>query len=303
MNTPEKKTNPDYKVNPKKSAQFAQRCVFSVVAIVIITILIKLSFSSFGVIFGLGLAILLCAALWEYYNIAIVKGFRPLVLPGLICAFVYIMTTYFTVKGATFSILPSLVLVLSLLFLFLYNFYYKSAQPLVNLAITLFGLAYVVIPLTCILNITYFFSSTQLQDGRYWLVYLIATTKMCDIGGYFIGKQWGTQPLAPLISPKKTVEGAVAGFFFAVITSLFMWIMAQLFFEEAFRITLWQSIWLGAIIGIVSQIGDLSESLIKRDGGVKDSNELPGVGGILDMVDSLIFTTPLVYLFLYSQII
>ena len=121
---------------------------------------------------------------------------------------------------------------------------------------------------------------------------------MTDTGGFFIGKKFGKEKLAPYISPKKTWEGALGGFVAAIFSSIAVVFFASIFDPEAFGLTLWQSIWLGAGIGICAQIGDLSESLLKRDGGIKDSNQVPGLGGMLDIVDSLVFSAPLVYIFL-----
>lgn len=125
---------------------------------------------------------------------------------------------------------------------------------------------------------------------------------MTDMGAFFVGKKLGRHQLAAQISPKKTVEGAIGGLVTAVISSalippLASWIDSPF----ALQVTLWQTLILGCLIGILSQIGDLGESLLKRDAGIKDSNQLPGLGGVLDMIDSLVFTLPLGYFFLYTH--
>ena len=135
-----------------------------------------------------------------------------------------------------------------------------------------------------------------LDDGRLWIAYLISVTKMTDIGGYFFGNLWGKEKLAPCLSPQKTWIGAIFGFISAIIASLVFFAVSV--FVPSFDLTLKASIFLGMLVGIASQLGDLAESLLKRDAKAKDSNSIPGIGGVLDLIDSLLFTTPVVYLFL-----
>jgi len=117
-----------------------------------------------------------------------------------------------------------------------------------------------------------------------------AMVMLTDTGAYYVGRSFGRRKLAPLISPGKTVEGAIGGFIFAVITGP---LCRLVFFPE---INLLQSVLLGAAIGIVGQIGDLAESLLKRAAEVKDSGALlPGHGGMLDRIDSILFCAPVLY--------
>ena len=170
-----------------------------------------------------------------------------------------------------------------------------------NLAITLFGIIYLTLPISCALRINYFFPEQAAQDGRLWLAYVLLVTKMTDIGAYFCGKTLGKNKLAPSISPKKTIEGALGGLGAALITSLIFTLLASTL--TIFPMSFLQSIWIGIAMSVLAQLGDLSESLLKRDAGVKDSSHLPGLGGMLDIVDSLIFTLPLMYLLLKMEII
>lgn len=273
---------------------FQQRLITSLIAIVIVAIiLIKSHTPLFTAVFVIASAAVICAALWEYYHITVLKGFKPLANLGIACSAIYVVSAF--VGAQTDNLLPFLILIISLLAAFLYLFIFPQPQPITNLAITVFGFAYITLTLACFIYINY--SYGHHEDGRWWIFYALITTKMTDTGGYFIGKRFGRKPLAPAISPKKTREGALGGFLFAVVTSFLVWICAHTF-GASFSMTLWQSIWLGAIIGVVAQFGDLAESLLKRDAGIKDSSNLPGLGGVLDVVDSLIFTTPLVYIFM-----
>lgn len=249
-------------------------------------------------LFALATAALIGAAVWEYCQIAKVKGFRPMTSIGVGCAMTYVLATFLTTLASEALLLPNIILGLTLLLLFIY-FFAEGSDPFANLAITSFAIIYLVVPLSCWLNINYFFPDGAPQDGRWWLLYLLCITKATDIGAYFSGKIFGRKKLAPYISPQKTWIGAIGGLATAIIAS-FLFHRLSLS-GVAFTLPLQTSLCLGALIGVLAQIGDLAESLLKRDAGVKDSNQLPGLGGMLDMVDSLVFTTPLVYLYLLAK--
>jgi phosphatidate cytidylyltransferase len=129
--------------------------------------------------------------------------------------------------------------------------------------------------------------------GGYTIISLFATIWICDTAAYFGGLTLGKHKLFERVSPKKTWEGAAFGFVFAILTM----IAAKYLVLE--HLALGHCIAVGIIVGTFGQIGDLAESLLKRDAGVKDSSALiPGHGGIFDRFDSLIFVSPLVYLYL-----
>jgi phosphatidate cytidylyltransferase len=147
-------------------------------------------------------------------------------------------------------------------------------------------------------------------DGRFGmlaLVSLIATVKMSDTGQYFVGRLIGRHKLAPLVSPGKTWEGAIGGFIFAIGTAwlIFAWAAPRMVDVPVtsmplsatpiggIRITLFALAVAGAGL-----LGDLAESMLKRDAGVKDSSTwMPGFGGVLDLLDSLFGAAPVAYLF------
>ncbi len=127
-----------------------------------------------------------------------------------------------------------------------------------------------------------------------WLFFLIAVTKATDTFAYFVGKRYGHNYFVPKLSPKKTIEGALGGLAAAIITALL--------FLPLFPHSSWVELsLLGLSLGVAAEFGDLAESLLKRDANIKDSNVLPGFGGVLDIVDSLIFTTPLLYCYLKAK--
>lgn len=130
----------------------------------------------------------------------------------------------------------------------------------------------------------------NLEMGREWVFFGLFTTFANDTCAFFCGRTWGRKPLAPSISPGKTWQGAIGGGIAAVIVSVALKAVLQL------PSTYLQVSLLGCLVSIFAQLGDLLESLFKRNAGVKDSSKLlPGHGGILDRIDSLIFTGFIVY--------
>lgn len=275
-----------------------QRLIVSFFGIVILLIVIFLSDQHiFKLLFAALTAGVISLALWEYYTIARNKGFQPLIKIGIIGSLFFIAATFLKTQFSA-KMLPEIVLGFTLVASFAYYFI-KGSDPFVNLAITGFGILYLVLPLSYIIDINYFVSEPIVRDGRWCLIYLLCVTKVTDAAAFFVGKKIGTTQLSPYISPKKTWEGALGGLLGALIISILYYAFLRHFFElPPFNITFFQSVWLALLISIAAQFGDLSESLLKRDVGVKDSSRLPGLGGMLDVVDSLVFTAPLMYIFL-----
>jgi phosphatidate cytidylyltransferase len=130
--------------------------------------------------------------------------------------------------------------------------------------------------------------------GMQYVFFLFIIIWMLDTGAMYFGHKFGRNPLASMVSPKKTLEGAVGGSATAIVTAI---ICKMIFMRSAMSFS--EAAVLGLLISIVSQFSDLAESVIKRDVGVKDSaNLLPGHGGMLDRFDSFLFTSPLLYYYL-----
>lgn len=128
------------------------------------------------------------------------------------------------------------------------------------------------------------------EQGAYWVIFVLAIGMVGDTAGYFVGRAWGRHQLAPRVSPKKSVEGAVAIFLASVATGY----VCHLVLLRSVPVE--HVLVLAAAMGIVGQIGDLCESLFKRAFGVKDSGWIiPGHGGVLDRIDSLLFPAIVVY--------
>ena len=126
--------------------------------------------------------------------------------------------------------------------------------------------------------------------GRDWLLFALLATFATDTGAFLAGRTLGRHRMAPSISPNKTWEGSFGGFTLAVGIALALDPLLQL------SVPIWQTALCGAAIGVVAQIGDLAESRLKRARGIKDTGRiLPGHGGLLDRLDSIVFTVPLMY--------
>ncbi|MCG9967775.1 phosphatidate cytidylyltransferase [Pelotomaculum terephthalicicum JT] len=183
---------------------------------------------------------------------------------------------------------PTITIILFLELIAIVAFYPRYS--LLDIAGTLMGTLYV--GLMC-----YFYLISTLPDGGTWLIFMFACTWASDTFAFFIGKAFGRKRIAPVISPKKTLEGASGGLLGSVI-------IAYLFGIVYPFLPLPKLLLLGFMLGIAAGVGDLLESAFKRQAGLKDSSALiPGHGGILDRFDSALFTAPLVYYFVRLFII
>lgn len=183
-----------------------------------------------------------------------------------------------------------LFIVLALFFLILMQFKRRDNHGvIVDISTTLFGILYVSWFFSFLIKIRY------LPDGLGYLALLLLITKLGDIGAFLVGSKWGKHPLLPRISPKKTIEGAIGGLVFSILGAL----ASKTFLPFDYG----QLLIIAIGLAILGQLGDLSESLLKRDCQVKDSgNIFPGMGGVLDEIDSLLFSAPVFYFYLSSII-
>jgi phosphatidate cytidylyltransferase len=132
----------------------------------------------------------------------------------------------------------------------------------------------------------------QESQGLEWVVVALLGTYATDTGAFFIGRTWGRRPMAPVVSPGKTWEGAAGGFVMGLTAVL------ALAYGLDLPLSMWEAAVLGVLITVFAQVGDLVESRLKRASGVKDTGRLiPGHGGILDRLDSVVFVLVVVYYF------
>jgi phosphatidate cytidylyltransferase len=171
----------------------------------------------------------------------------------------------------------------------------NQSTAVATVALTLFGFFYIPYLFHFIPKIIFDQASAS-GHGVMLALYLVAVTKVTDMGAYLWGSWLGRNKMITRISPKKTWEGFVGGIVSAVALSfLLTWLMP----EQLAVITGIHALVLGLLLSVVSVVGDLAESVIKRDAQSKDSGAMiPGIGGSLDLVDSLLYTGPLFYSYL-----
>lgn len=242
---------------------------------------------------GLALLLLLGCVLFfgskEYVKVLEHKGFHPSL--KIICAteIILALMMYFDRQEYVAS---ALVLFTFASFMWVL---FRGRQPYIaNVATTVLGFIYCgYFPLHLLLlrNI----SSPVYNDGLGFVVMMFTAVVLTDVGCYYAGTKFGKHKLAPVISPNKTIEGSIGGMICAIIGAMTIgWFISMWFAPVPWYISLFA----GLSCTVFGQIGDLSESLIKRDAGVKDSGDsLPGHGGFLDRTDSYIFAIPVMYYF------
>ena len=168
----------------------------------------------------------------------------------------------------------------------------SNTAGILAISTTLFGLMYVPWLLNFIQKINFFPG----VDGKFYVLYFIIVTKFSDTGAYAVGSLIGRHKMIPRISPGKTWEGLGGAIFFSTAASL---VFAHFLGDKMAGMNRLHAVVIGMLLGSTAVIGDLIESLFKREAGVKDSGGLfPGIGGILDLLDSLLFNAPIMYLYL-----
>jgi phosphatidate cytidylyltransferase len=229
-------------------------------------------------------------ALEEYFSLATHLGLEVFRVSGHGSSLLLLCSLYGSAIHATDFRTPLLVLVASLLIFFTLGLRRGNRLPTVlpGVAATLLGLLYVSVTLGLLVVVQT--SLTSWGAGKQWVFFLLFVVWFGDTGAYYIGQALGKHPLAPLVSPKKTIEGALGG----LLGNVFAAVLAKLILLP--DAPLLELLVLSLLLGIVSQIGDLSESALKRGARVKDSsNLLPGHGGMLDRIDGVLFASPVMF--------
>ncbi len=220
-------------------------------------------------------------AVFEFYRMTL--KVPSLTYFGLVWTLLFILSPHFDYDFIIPLLLTS-AMVLSLIWLLLRP---QKEGAFIDWAWTIAGILYVGWLLSYLVAL-------RLDAGRNWVFFVLFVTFASDTTAFFVGRALGRHRLALHISPDKTWEGTVAGVFGAIIVSLFFILPTPLILH----ISLWQAILLGFLVSVFGQCGDLIESLLKRNTGVKESGKLmPGHGGILDRTDSIVFAGIVVYLY------
>mgnify|MGYP001143563604 CR=1 FL=1 len=264
----------------------AVRIIVSLLAIPLILLTAYLG-GIYFLLFVLGIALI---SFHELSGMAKHKNINPQLWFGMISVFLIILNYYNPVMRADLLIIA--VVTLSLI----YELFRNKGSAIYNVGFTVLGIMYIGLFSASILRIRelYSFPEEAYLNGGLLIIALFIGIWTCDSAAFFIGTAIGKHKLFPRVSPNKSWEGAIAGFVFSAAV-----MVAMKFIFLGFLSTI-DVLIIGIIIGTVGQIGDLVESLIKRDAGVKDSSALiPGHGGIYDRFDSLLLIAPVVYIYLY----
>jgi phosphatidate cytidylyltransferase len=256
---------------------------------------VLLSALVFGVIFFLPnwifcalVSVFIGFALHEFYNLVARKGIFVYRYFGITAGVLIPVIIYLQTDAGAYGALDPFYIALACFFAFILQFVRRdgSKDHVVSIAVTMFSLLYIAWFLSFFVKIKF------LPGGERLVAFLIVATKMNDIGAFFIGRAVGAHALIPRISPKKTIEGTIGGFAVCVLASL----ASKAYLPD---FSYWQLLTLGVLLGTLGHVGDLAESLLKRDCEAKDSGtNLSGLGGIMDVIDSLLFNTPIFYFYL-----
>lgn len=244
--------------------------------------------------FTLAIGLLSVLGILEYSQLLKKQNIRPqtaamMSLSLLLLALIYISAHYSALKQTNFIIDGERIMCFFLFLVFLIVFINEllrgnPEQGLLNAAANLFGTVYIGFMFAYILMVRLMPGG----DGLFYILFTILVTWCNDTGAYFVGSTLGKHKLSPRISPNKSIEGSIGGLIGGLICT---WVLAFLFHKRVLPLII-----LGVLVVVAGQIGDLIESIIKRNAGVKDSGTfLPGHGGLLDRFDSLLLAAPIVY--------
>jgi phosphatidate cytidylyltransferase len=226
---------------------------------------------------------------YEFYRLADFRKREPLLYLGLLWTLALVVSPQYSNPG----LLPLTIAATMLISLIMLLFRPSRETAFRSWAWAIVGALYIGWMLS------YWLSLRGLPDGRNWVYLAMLTTFANDTGAYFIGRAVGKHKMAPAISPAKTWEGAVGGLVSAIPAAILIAIVLGSIsarFGTPFVFEYWRIILLGFLVGLFAQLGDLVESLLKRNVGVKEAGGvLPGHGGILDRFDSLIFVGAIAY--------
>ncbi len=254
-------------------------------------------------VFVLLMLVLSCVGMLEFYGLVEKRELICFKYTGLLGGLLLMVGTFLNLTGhigtqgspARVNDFETSFLILFVLGLCLRQFVSRSnTAGILAISTTLFGLMYVPWLLNFIQKINFFPGIGD--NGKYYVLYFILVTKFSDTGAYVVGSLIGKHKMIPRISPAKTWEGFGGAIVVSTGASL---VFTHFLGDKMPGMTPLHAIVLGVVLSSSAVVGDLIESLFKREAGVKDSGSFfPGIGGILDLLDSLLFNAPIMYLYL-----
>ncbi|MFL5480101.1 MAG: phosphatidate cytidylyltransferase [Gemmatimonadaceae bacterium] len=274
-------------------SELARRTIFAVIAAPASIAIVYFGDWALAIL----LSVLAALAAWELFRMARETGVQPLEPPGIVLAALIPIAIHAQRLGVYSLSLTAVVAMVLVLFASTIWLRGPQGKPLATVAITAFGVLYASL-FSYIYALRYHDYAVGARAGTALVVLPVLLTWATDIGAYMFGRTFGRKKLIPAISPGKTVEGAVGGLGLAIVICL-LYVRFILMPFASLGLTIQGAVLFAIVVSVAAQTGDLAESLLKREAGVKDSSRIiPGHGGILDRFDSLLFVMPVAFLML-----
>jgi phosphatidate cytidylyltransferase len=242
-----------------------------------------------GLLFLAVVALLLTVAEIEFCRLVARAGFRPTVAFGIALVWLSLLDAY---RPAWELLRPGMALVV--LGSLAWQLFHRQGSPVADWALTVAGGLYLGLCGACLIELR------GVRDGAWWTLTAIPSIMLTDSGAYFVGRAWGRHKLAPTLSPGKTWEGYLAGIVVGGLLTAFFAALWSIGAGAGTALSASHGLILGLVIAIVAPLGDLAVSMIKRQVGAKDSsNIIPGHGGALDRVDSILWAAVIGYYYVH----
>lgn len=259
-----------------------KRTISAVTIIIIVLLMIMIG----GWAFAAGLGLILSIAAWEYAFMFRQGGYAPATHLLIAATFMVTLSSQLNSPNIFMLTFGLFFLCISAYHVLTYPQHTKTAG--IDLAISLAGMMFITYPGSFIADLR------LMPDGMYWTLIAIAPAGLSDIGAFLVGSAIGKRKMSPQLSPKKTLEGYAGGVITALLVGYGIGFLAA---ANGAHILPWHGLLIGALIGILSPLGDLAKSLIKRQFDLKDTGDLiPGHGGMLDRIDTALWAGMISYI-------